>query len=93
MNKYISIFPNTDSTINSNICIGAGNIQAESKEDAIRQTIYCIPYSWPFYVYEQNDYDKTFHNAYEPDWNNPDGYGLNTNMRTNFLTMGYTENW
>jgi hypothetical protein len=93
MNKYISIFPNTHPDLKGSICIGEGNIQAESKEDAIKQTLYCIPYSWSFIVVEKTDYDKTFHRAYEPDWSNPDGYGINKNMQLNFVAMGYLENW
>lgn len=93
MNKYISIFPNTDPNIDASICIGTGNIMAESKDDAIKQTPNCVPLGWPFLVYEQSDYDKKFHTAYEPDWSTPDGYGINSNMQRNFVAMGYLENW
>jgi hypothetical protein len=93
MNIYISIFPNTDPSISSSICIAAGKILAEDKQSAIKQTISAVPYTWPFLVVEKTSYDKIFHNAYEPDWSNPDGYGTNKNMQLNFVAMGYLENW
>lgn len=93
MNTYISIFPNTHPNISGSICIGAGTILAESKEDAIKQTALSVPHQWPYLVYEKKYYDKTFHTAYEPDWSTPDGYGLNTKMQQNFVAQGFLENW
>jgi hypothetical protein len=46
---------------------------------------------WPIIVYPQSEYDKTFHAAYEPNWNDKIWKGTNEKMRNNFLAMGYTE--
>lgn len=89
--KYIIIFPNTDPTLDAKICIGAANIEAETPEIALDEASVAVPLGWPMLVYQQNEYDKVFHTAYEPDWSQSKKFGTNEKIRNNFLGMGYTE--
>lgn len=91
MNKYISVFPNTHSNISGSICIGSGAMEFETKEEAIIEAAASVPYYWPFLVFDDTSYDSLFHDAYEPDWTNPDGYGINKRMQQNFVAMGFEE--
>lgn len=93
MNIYIAIFPNTHPDISGSISMGAGTILSETKEDALNQVVLSVPQNWPILIYEKQYYDKTFHTAYEPDWSEADGFGINENMRTAYLSMGFLENW
>ena len=93
MDKFIALFPNTHPDISGSICIAAHNIEAESIKQAVGMASQCTPIGWPIKVYNVEEYDKIFHNAYEPDWSTKDGMGLNEKMRNNFVGMGFTENW
>lgn len=93
MDKFIAVFPNTHPNISGSICIGAQNIEAENNKHAANMASLCVPMGWPIKVYNVDDYDKIFHNAYEPDWSTKDGFGTNEGMRKNFVLMGFTENW
>ncbi len=93
MNKFIAVFPNTHPNISGSICIGATNIEAESAKQAAGMAAICVPMGWPIKVYNDEDYDKIFHNAYEPDWSTKDGIGTNEKMKKNFVLMGFLENW
>lgn len=89
--KYIAIFPNTDPTLDAKICVAAANIEAESEIDAARQSAIVVPMGWPILVYPQDEYDKRFHAAYEPDWSKRILLGTNEKVRNHFLAAGYTE--
>jgi hypothetical protein len=93
MNKFIAVFPNTHPTISGSICIAAHNIEADDKKQAAGMAAICVPLGWPIKVYEVDEYDKTFHNAYEPDWSIKDGIGTSEKIKKNFVLMGFTENW
>jgi hypothetical protein len=93
MDKFIAVFPNTHPTISGSICVGAHNIEAESVKQAAQMAAICVPMGWPIKVYNVEDYDKVFHNAYEPDWSTKDGIGTSETMKKNFLLMGFEENW
>ena len=93
MDKFIAVFPNTHPTISGSICVGAQNIEAENTKQAAQMAGMCVPMGWPIKVYNVEDYDKIFHNAYEPDWSTKDGIGTNEKMKKNFVLMGFLENW
>jgi hypothetical protein len=93
MGKFIAVFPNTHPDISGSICIAAHNIEAESIKQAAGMASIVVPMGWPIKVYSAEDYDKTFHNAYEPDWSARDGVGTNEKIRNNFISLGFTENW
>jgi hypothetical protein len=93
MNKFIAVFPNTHPNISGSICLGGQHIEAENIKQAAGMVSQNVPMGWPIKIYNDEDYDNIFHNAYEPDWSTKDGIGTNEKIRNNFIAMGFTENW
>lgn len=91
--KYITLFPSGKDELGTKIMIGSAGIIADTIEEAIKIAVTTVPEGWPFMMYEASKYDKMFHTAYEPDWSNPTGYGIDSKMKTALLEAGHQENW
>jgi hypothetical protein len=49
------------------------------------------PSGYPFLIVESTEYDAMFHDAYTPDFSNPDGYGNNQKLLKSLKDSGFTD--
>lgn len=91
MKKYIIIFPNTQPDTVSELCTSLITVNSDNKLDGMQDAIICTPKGYPFLIVESTKYDSMFHDAYTPDFSNPDGYGDNEKLLKSLKDSGFTD--
>ena len=91
MKKYIIIFPNTQSDTVSELCTSLIFINSDNKLDGVQDAMISTPNGYPFLIVESTEYDSMFHDAYVPDFSNPDGYGANEKILKSLKASGFTD--
>ena len=91
MKTYIIIYPNTNTGHISEICRTILTIESENKLDAMEDAMITTPAGYPFLIIENTEYDILFHDAYSPDFSNPDGYGTNIKVLNSLKLNGFTD--
>lgn len=91
--KYVSIFPSGKEELGTKIMLGSASIKADDYEAALVIAAKTVPEGWPFFLVTSDEYDTTFHTAYDPDWSNPDGYGNDSKMLLAMEMAGHKKNW
>jgi hypothetical protein len=91
MKIYIIIFPNTHPDTVSELCTSLITVNSDNKLDGIRDAMISTPNGYPFLIVESTEYDSMFHDAYVPDFSNPDGYGTNLKILKSLKHSGFTD--
>ena len=91
MKNYIIIYPNTNPDYISELCTSLITVKGDNKLDGIEDAINDTPDGYPFLIIESTEYDSMFHDAYIPDFSNPDGYGTNQKILKSLKASGFTD--
>jgi hypothetical protein len=91
MKNYIIIYPNTNPDYVSELCTSLIIVKGDNKLDGIQDAINDTPYGYPFLIIESTEYDSMFHDAYTPDFSNPDGHGTNEKILKSLKASGFTD--
>jgi hypothetical protein len=91
MKNYIIIYPNTNPKYISELCTSLITTTGHSKLDGVQDAMISTPEGYPFLIIESTEYDSMFHDAYTPDFSNPDGYGTNTKVLKSLKLAGFTD--
>ena len=91
MKTYITIFPNTNPEYTSELCTSLITTKSDNKLDAMVDAMEVTPNGYPFLIIESTEYDSMFHDAYAPDFSNPDGYGTNQKILKSLKASGFTD--
>ena len=91
MKTYIIIFPNTHPDTISELCTSLITTTSDNKLDALPDAIEVTPDDYPFLIIESTEYDSMFHDAYVPDFSNPDGYGTNQKILKSLKASGFID--
>jgi hypothetical protein len=73
------------------LCTSLITTTSDNKLDAIPDAIEVTPDGYPFLIIESTEYDSMFHDAYTPDFSNPDGYGTNTKILKSLKASGFID--
>ena len=88
---YIIIYPNTNPKYISELCTSLITINSDNKLNGVQDAIMSTPDGYPFLIIESTEYDSMFHDAYAPNFSNPDGYGNNTKLLKSLKASGFTD--
>jgi hypothetical protein len=91
MKNYIIIYPNTNPDYISELCTSLITVKGDNKLDGIEDAINDTPDGYPFLIIESTEYDNMFHDAYTPDFSNPDGYGTNQKILKSLKASGFID--
>ena len=91
MKNYIIIYPNTNPKYTSELCTSLITIKGNNKLDGAEDAMISTPNGYPFLIVESTEYDSMFHDAYVPDFSNPDGYGTNEKILKSLKASGFTD--
>jgi|694.fasta_scaffold09093_4 hypothetical protein len=91
MKTYITIFPNTHPDTISELCTSLITTKSDNKLDAVQDAREVTPNAYPFLIVESIEYDSMFHDAYAPDFSNPDGYGTNEKILKSLKASGFID--
>ena len=91
MKNYIIIYPNTNPKYTSELCTSLITIKGNNKLDGAEDAMISTPNGYPFLIVESTEYDSMFHDAYAPDFSNPDGYGTNQKILKSLKASGFTD--
>jgi hypothetical protein len=91
MKKYIIIFPNTQPDTVSELCTSLITVKSNNRLDGLTDAMIATPKGYPFLIVENTEYDVMFHDAYTPDFSNPDGYGTNEKILKSLKASGFTD--
>ena len=91
MNRYIIVYPNTSPNYPGEICRSGFVISGESKEEVNNYAMTETPDGFPYLIIEADLYDDTFHDVYQAEFDNPDGYGTNQKLLKSFKDIGFLE--